>query len=130
MKPNTNRPSEQDYTIQALRRGLSVLDALLEARAPLTLEQICARTQLPKSTAFRVVANLLQDHYLIETGAGYWLGLKVLRLGAAVEERLDLKEQAAPFLGELRDRVNHPEGGGPEGSGEGGQGTPPVATGT
>lgn len=106
MKPNNTPSSDQSYSIQALQRGLDVLDALLEAQAPLTLEQICARTGLPKSTAFRVLVNLLQRHYLVETAAGYWLSLKMLHFGALVEDKLDVKQQAAPFLARLRDEVN------------------------
>ena len=83
-----------------------VLDALLEARAPLSLEQVCAHTGLPKSTAFRVILNLRQGGYLTETEKGYWLGLKMLRLGALVEEKLDLVGQARPYLLELRDQVD------------------------
>jgi DNA-binding IclR family transcriptional regulator len=85
---------------------MKVLDALLETRTPLSLEQICAYTELPKSTAFRVVVNLLQGQYLTETEKGYWLGLKMLRFGALVEESLDLTQQARPFLLELRDQAN------------------------
>lgn len=97
---------QRDYSIQALQRGMKVLDALLDARTPLRLEQICAYTGLPKATAFRIVVNLLQGQYLVETEKGYWLGLKMLRFGALVEEKLDLKQQAQPFLIQLRDRVN------------------------
>lgn len=85
---------------------MKVLDALLDARAPLSLEQICAHTGLPKSTAFRIIVNLLQGQYLVETEEGYWLGLKMLRFGALVEEKLDLVQQARPFLIQLRDQVN------------------------
>ena len=85
---------------------MKVLDALLESRTPLSLEQICAYTDLPKSTAFRVTVNLLQGQYLTETEEGYWLGLKMLRFGALVEESLDLTQQARPFLLQLRDQAN------------------------
>lgn len=106
MKPKSNQSSQRDYSIKALQRGMKVLDALLEARAPLSLEQICAYTGLPKSTAFRIIVNLLQGQYLVETERGYWLGLKMLRFGALVEEKLDLLQQARPFLIQLRDQVN------------------------
>jgi DNA-binding IclR family transcriptional regulator len=85
---------------------MKVLDTLLDARTPLKLEEICALTGLPKSTGFRIVVNLLQGQYLVETDEGYWLGLKLLRLGALVEERLDLKQQARLPLIDLRDQVN------------------------
>jgi DNA-binding IclR family transcriptional regulator len=106
MKTKTNQSYQRDYSIQALQRGMKILDALLEARIPLNLEQICVRTRLPKSTAFRIIVNLLQGQYLVETEEGYWLGLKLLRLGALVEEKLDLKQQARPLLLRLRDQVN------------------------
>jgi DNA-binding IclR family transcriptional regulator len=85
---------------------MQVLDALLEARTPLSLEQVCAHTGLPKSTAFRVILNLRQGGYLTETDKGYWLGLKMLRFGALVEEGLDLVPQARPLLSQLRDQVD------------------------
>ena len=100
------RSPQRDYPIKALQRGLKVLEALLEARAPLSLEQICAHTGLPKATAFRIIVNLLQAQYLVETEKGYWLGLKMLRFGALVEEKLDLVQQARPFLTRLRDQIN------------------------
>jgi DNA-binding IclR family transcriptional regulator len=106
MKPKAKQSPQRDYSIQALQRGMKVLDALLDARAPLSLEQICAYTELPKSTAFRIIVNLLQGHYLVETEEGYWLGLKMLRFGALIEEKLDLMQQARPFLTRLRDQVN------------------------
>jgi DNA-binding IclR family transcriptional regulator len=106
MKTKSSQPSQRDYSIKALQRGMKVLDALLEARAPLGLEQICAYTRLPKSTAFRIIVNLLQGQYLVETEKGYWLGLKMLRFGVLVEEKLDLVQEARPFLIRLRDQVN------------------------
>lgn len=106
MKPDNHNPSQPNYSLQTLQRGMQVLDVFLEARAPLRLEQICAYTNLPKSTAFRIVVNLLHGQYLVETEAGYWLGLKMLQFGALVEEKLDLKQQAIPFLRQLRNQVN------------------------
>jgi hypothetical protein len=65
MKPETNQSSQSDYSIQALQRGMKILDALLEASTPLNLEEICTHTQLPKSTAFRIIFNLLQGQYSV-----------------------------------------------------------------
>jgi len=106
MKQKASQPSQRNYPIKALQRAMNVLDALLDARAPLSLEQICAYTGLAKSTAFRIIVNLLHGQYLVETEKGYWLGLKMLRFGALVEEKLDLVQQARPFLIQLRDQVN------------------------
>jgi IclR family KDG regulon transcriptional repressor len=106
MKRKARRGPQLDYSIQALQRGLQVLDVLLDVGTPLSMEQISAHTGLPKSTAFRVIVNLLQGQYLTQTDQGYWLGLKLLRLGTLVEERLELTQQARPLLIQLRDQVN------------------------
>jgi IclR family transcriptional regulator, KDG regulon repressor len=104
VKPRPNRTAQREYSIKAVQRALDILEALLEARSPLSLQQICARTGLPKSTAFRIVSNLIQRQYLVEGEEGYRLGFKPLQLGALVEEKLDLKHQALPFLRKLVDR--------------------------
>jgi IclR family KDG regulon transcriptional repressor len=105
MKPDITTET-CSYTIQVLQRAMAILDALLEAKIPLSLEQICSATKLPKSTAFRIIINLLHNQYLVETGQGYWLGLKMLRLGTLVEETIDIKQIAQPYLVHLRDVVN------------------------
>jgi DNA-binding IclR family transcriptional regulator len=94
------------YNIQVLERAFRVMDALLAARAPLGLEELVQHTQLPKSTTFRIITNLVRHGYLCETNEGYWLGLKMLSFGTAVEERLDVRAVSAPFLERLRDETN------------------------
>lgn len=106
MKQKNESSRGDNYPIRSLQRAMQVLDALLEARSPLRLEEISTLTKLPKSTTFRIVVNLLQGQYLVETEEGYWLGLKMLRFGALVEEKLELVQQARPFLHQLRDQVN------------------------
>ena len=106
MKQKHESSRSENYPIRSLQRAMKVLDALLEARAPLKLDEISALTELPKSTAFRIIVNLLQGQYLAETEEGYWLGLKMLRFGALVEEKLELVQQARPFLHQLRGQVN------------------------
>jgi DNA-binding IclR family transcriptional regulator len=69
MKPRDSSFSSGTYAIQALQRGMKVLDTLLDARSPLKLEDICAFTGLPKSTASRIVVNLLQSQYLVKTAS-------------------------------------------------------------
>jgi DNA-binding IclR family transcriptional regulator len=97
---------EERYNIQVLERAFSIMDVLLQARTPLTLEIIATRTQMPKSTAFRIISNLIRHDYMCETDDGYWLGLKMLSFGQAVDERLDVRSVAAPYLSSLRDTTN------------------------
>ena len=94
------------YSIQVLERAFSVMETLLQANQPLSLEAIMTRTNMAKSTAFRIIANLLRHGYLTETDSGYWLGLKMISFGQAVEQNLDVRQIAAPYLAALRDQTD------------------------
>jgi DNA-binding IclR family transcriptional regulator len=108
MPKKTKTPSlpTDRYTIQVLHKALRVLDTLLDAQHPLGLEALSERTQTPKSTTFRIITNLLNSDYLTESPDGYWLGLKLLRMGSAVEAHLDVRRVAAPFINQLRDQTS------------------------
>ena len=97
---------DEKYSIQVLERAFSIMDALLEADGPLSLEALMTQTGMAKSTAFRIVSNLARHGYLTETDDGYWLGLKMISFGQAVEKNLDVRTIAAPFLKALRDKTN------------------------
>ncbi|MEO8396898.1 MAG: helix-turn-helix domain-containing protein, partial [Chloroflexota bacterium] len=61
---------DEKYSIQVLERAFSIMDALLEADRPLSLEAIMTRTGMAKTTAFRIVSNLARHGYLTETDDG------------------------------------------------------------
>ncbi len=94
------------YSIQVLQRALRILDVLLEIGHALSLEEIAQRSETPKSTTFRILSNLLEQDYIARTDDGYWLGLKMISLGTAVERNLDLRRLAHAELLKLRD-VTH-----------------------
>src|SRR5512136_2251272 len=91
------------YSIGVLQKTLMILDVLLEAHHPLALDEIVQQTGTPKSTAFRILTNLLKAGYITHSDSGYWLGLKLLSLGSAVEQHLDVYKIAAPHVQQLRD---------------------------
>jgi DNA-binding IclR family transcriptional regulator len=97
---------EDKYSIQVLERAFAIMDVLLEAGQPLSLEMIMTRTGLAKSTAFRLISNLVRYGYVTETNKGYWLGLKMISFGQAVANNLDVRAVALPYLEALRDKTN------------------------
>ncbi|MBZ0287783.1 MAG: IclR family transcriptional regulator [Anaerolineae bacterium] len=97
---------DEKYSIQVLERAFSIMETLLQAGEPLSLEALTTRTEMAKSTAFRIVCNLIRHGYLSETDNGYWLGLKLISFGQAVENNLDVRRLAMPYLEALRDRTN------------------------
>jgi len=94
------------YGIQVLERAFSIMDALLRADSPLSLEAIMTRTGMAKSTTFRILSNLVRHGYVVETEKGYWLGLKMISFGQAVQKNLDIRTIAAPHLEALRNKTN------------------------
>lgn len=99
-----NQNFYEKYRIQVVQRTIQILDVLLAARGALSLDEISQRTRMPRSTVFRIITNLLEHGYITETSDGYWLGLKMISLGAAVEDRLDLRRQALPHMRALREQ--------------------------
>ena len=79
--------------VASVTRALAVLDALAEGTAELGTNDIARRTEINASTVSRLLATLV-DSGLVEhvraTGR-YRLGLRLVQLGNAVVERLDLR---------------------------------------
>jgi IclR family transcriptional regulator, acetate operon repressor len=71
-------------------RATVVLDALAEARGPLTLTDLATRTRLPRSTVHRVVQALEEELYVVRVPErpGYVLGPGLLKFGMNAHLRL------------------------------------------
>ncbi|MFN9745502.1 MAG: IclR family transcriptional regulator [Betaproteobacteria bacterium] len=88
-------------TIQVLERAFSLLDLLAASDEPLSLKQISERCGLHPSTAHRILNDLTIGRFVERPQAGtYRLGIRLLELGNAVKERLDVREAA---LAPMRD---------------------------
>lgn len=86
--------------VASVARALAVLDALAEGAPELGTNDIARRTRVNASTVSRLLATLV-DAGLVEhvqaTGR-YRLGLRLVQLGNAVVERLDLRDLARAQL--------------------------------
>lgn len=87
--------------VQAIARAAGVLRALEHSPGGLTLGEIAAAAELPKSTAHRIVGALSEEGLLAQSGDGrISLGGGIARLAAARQEGLG--EQLHPVLRDLR----------------------------
>ncbi len=86
--------------VASVARALAVLDALAEGPAQLGTNDIARRTRINASTVSRLLATLadagIVEH--VESTGRYRLGLKLVQLGNAVVERLDLRDLAREQL--------------------------------
>lgn len=87
--------------VQSIERAFAILRAL--ARGPLGVTDIAERTDLPKSTVFRLLAALENEGAVEqpETGGGYGIGSVLAMLGGAAAPRATLRSIVRPYLEEL-----------------------------
>jgi DNA-binding IclR family transcriptional regulator len=95
-----NSPSKP--TIQVLERTFALLDLLAASDEALSLKVISERSGLHPSTAHRILNDLTIGRFVERPQAGtYRLGMRLLELGNAVKERLDVREAALAPMREL-----------------------------
>jgi DNA-binding IclR family transcriptional regulator len=84
-------------------KALQILDAFRGSGAAMGVSDIARRTDVPTSTAFRLLAYLVESGFVVKNGTLYRPGDKLFELGnqVALCRPLGLREQAAPYLGEL-----------------------------
>jgi DNA-binding IclR family transcriptional regulator len=102
-----NGPTSSDKSqVQVIARAATILRALEEENAGLSLGQIAQRVNLARSTVQRIVAALESEQLLIAAtpNGRVRLGPAILRLAASV--RSDFLTLARPFLERLSDELH------------------------
>lgn len=94
---------------QSLERGLAILSCFSERRPLLGISDLARSVGLNKSTAHRYVATLTALGYLQQDlpSRKYRLGLRVIDLGFAAVNSMELSRVAAPFLRALCEETGH-----------------------
>ena len=88
--------------VGVLTKVLKVFDFLQRAPAGLSLKQVSDQAGLSKSTAYRFLAHLEREGYLVRDDTGlYTFGIKFLQLAATLNHQSSLREVARPCLREL-----------------------------
>ena len=82
-----------------------ILDAFPGRSARLTLEDVARVTHLPRSTAHRILDQLLKAGWLEHSTFGYSLGARALQLGGAADDNSALRAAAASHLHSLMIRT-------------------------
>lgn len=83
-----------------------LLEAIARYTGPVSLKVLAAETELHSSTAFRILASLVEHGFVDrEEGGGYRLGRHLLRLASRVHPGIDIRQEAQPIMEALRDRV-------------------------
>lgn len=99
----TDKPTS---SIQVIDRVAQLLDVIAANNGPVSLKILSSETGLHPSTAFRILASLV-EHGLVERSSSghYRLGVKLLQLGSRVQARLDMRREARPIMDWLRNEI-------------------------
>lgn len=84
-----------------VERMTLIMDAFEGSNTRLLLEEIASRTGLPRSTAHRILEQLMRLHWVEHSRAGYRLGRRIHEWGARENAHSDLRAAASTWLHEL-----------------------------
>ncbi|HTW18413.1 MAG TPA: IclR family transcriptional regulator [Nocardioides sp.] len=98
-------PERRELPPSMVERMTLILDAFPSRTARLTLEDVARVTHLPRSTAHRILDQLLKADWLEHSGFGYSLGPRALHLGGVADDNSELRAAAAGHLHSLMIRT-------------------------
>lgn len=84
-----------------VERMTLIMDCFEGPNTRLLLEEISRRTGLPRSTAHRILDQLIRLQWVEHTRSGYYLGRRIKTWGARERGHSDLRAAAAPWLHDL-----------------------------
>lgn len=98
----------QENTVQSVKRAMIILEELATEKEGLGVTELANRVGLHKSTVHRMLTTLLNLGYVEQSASSdkYRLGMKLLFLGGAILERMDIRHEAHDLLKELSEKVN------------------------
>lgn len=87
----------------SVRKALQLLDVFAGSGEALNLSGLARRVDLPKSTTFRLLGQLVESGFVTRVGNKYHLSIHAFELGnhALAQNTTLLREIAAPYLGSL-----------------------------
>lgn len=93
--------------VQAIERAAEILEVLGRSPQGLSIGEIAAQSGLAKGTAHRLLASLAHFDFVRQDGGTrhYQLGFKVVELGNRLLNKIDLRDDARPFLMALAEEV-------------------------
>ena len=97
-----------NYPIKVLNKTLSILEILLQQGSAMNMTEISERLEIYPSTIHRILDTLKHWGYVEQDPKTqkYRLGLKLLELGMAKLQQMDLVKEATPYLKELVRKCN------------------------
>lgn len=98
--------TKKEYHVPALEKASSILEYLAKQEQQRTLNDICEALQLPRTTVFSILCNLIELGYARKSEDGrFHLGLGLYSLGMEAARQMNVHEVFTPELTVLRDEL-------------------------
>ncbi|ATH93686.1 IclR family transcriptional regulator [Bacillus glycinifermentans] len=93
-------------SVKSAVRVMRIFELLTTHPDGLTIKEIARELALPQSSTFHLVVTLFEEGYLQQdAGKRYRLGAKLIQIGTAAMESVDISAQGVPYLKRLMDGV-------------------------
>ena len=94
--------------IQVMDRAVNILNEFSETQPFRTIEQISRSLNLPRSTVYRILESLKENHFIerTEVPGKYRLGYQIMHLAASLHKSYDIAAIARPYIEKLKTRFN------------------------
>jgi IclR family pca regulon transcriptional regulator len=102
MRDARDRPASGEY-VEALARGLDVIQAFSAETPEMTLTEVAHKTGLSPATARRFLLTLRELGFVASNGRRFVLRSKCLLLGSAFLNSINLRDIAEPWLQDAAD---------------------------
>lgn len=102
------RSEGEGETVQAVTRALSILEALAEVAAPISITELSKMVGLKLATVHRLLTTLMHENFVRQDPQTmrYSLGIKIFEMGNAAIASMDIRTIAHPLLKTLLEKVN------------------------
>jgi DNA-binding IclR family transcriptional regulator len=93
---------------KSIEKVLQIITIMAENRGPMRLQDIAEKSELPASTALRLIHTLVSNGFARQDpyNQQYSLSLKFAYIGSLVKSSIDLRNIARPYLIDLANRCN------------------------
>ncbi len=94
--------------LSSVATAIRLLKAFSEDEVEIGISALARRLGLAKSTVHRLVVTLVSEGLLEQNreNGKYQLGIALFRLGALVRRRMNVSNEARPYLYDLREKIN------------------------
>lgn len=97
----------RDEHIQVLHKAFYILEILAQTEGTLGISELARKSDMSKSTVYRILATLKELGYAEQNHAGqYTIGAKMFETLSYHINSLDLQTESQPYLAELRKELD------------------------